>query len=692
MRPLSLVWCLVAGLVAQAAAATHPFSVHDMQAMQRISDPRPSPDGRWVAFTVATTDLAANVRRSDLYVVDIAGTSARAVTTHEANDTNPRWTPDGKHLYFLSARSGSQQVWRLALAGGEPEQITQEPLDVANLEVAADGRTLVFSMAVFPGATPQETKARKDTKSPHSGRVYDTLFIRHWDTWADGTRNHLFAFALPAGPSRDLMPDMDADCPAKPFGGGNDFAIAPGGKNVVFAASDVGREEAWSTNFDLFEVALAGGAPPRKLTTNPAWDGQPRFSPDGTWLAYLAMDRAGFEADRHHVRLRRADGSGEERRLDLRAYAGARGDRSADDFCWSHDARELYWVGQHLGNKALFATTVADGRTRVLIGRGSADSPRALANHRVVYGHHSLRGPTELHVVSARTRQAPKAITRLNAARVAAARFGEPEQFSFTGAGGDSVYAWLVRPAGVEAGRKYPVAFLIHGGPQGSYGDQFHYRWNAQAYAGAGYAVVMVDFHGSTGYGQAFTDAIRNDWGGAPYEDLMAGLDAALARYDFLDADRVGGLGASYGGYMINWLQGKTDRFKCFVNHDGTFNERQSYFDTEELWFPEWEHQGTPWDRPEAYDRQSPDRFVHLWKTPTLVIHGGKDYRVVETQGMGTFTALQRRGIPSRFVYFPDENHWVLKPQNSIFWHEQVIGWLDQWLKSDGAAVSGRAK
>jgi dipeptidyl aminopeptidase/acylaminoacyl peptidase len=682
MRMLPL---LLAAVAAPAWGATHPFSVHDMQAMQRITDPRPSPDGRWVAFTVATTDLAANKRRSDIWVAEVGANAVRALTTHEANDTNARWTPDGQHLFFLSARSGSQQVWRLALAGGEPEQITREPLDVENLEVAADGKSLLFSMGVFPGLSPEATRARLDAKPPHSGRVYDTLFIRHWDTWADGTRNHVFAYALPHGPSRDLMPQMQADCPSKPFGGSEEFTLSPDGKTLVFAARDVGREEAWSTNFDLYEVAVANPVAPRKLTANPAWDTQPRFSPDGQWLAYLAMDRASFEADRYHLRLRRSDGTGEERRLDLRAYAGARGDRSPDEFCWSADGREVYWIAEHLGNKALFATDVAGGRSRIVAGRGTTASPRALPNHRVVYGLHSLLGPTELHVASTRARIAPQALTRLNAERVAAARFGKPEQFTFTGAHGDSVYAWLVHPVDFEPGRKFPVAFLIHGGPQGSYGDQFHYRWNAQAYAGAGYAVVMVDFHGSTGYGQAFTDAIRGDWGGAPYEDLMLGLDAALARYPFLDRDRVGALGASYGGFMINWMAGQTDRFKCFVNHDGNFNERQSYFDTEELWFPEWEHHGTPWDNPQAYERWSPDRFVHNWKTPMLVIHGGKDYRVVETQGISTFTALQRRGIPSKFVHFPDENHWVLKPQNSIFWHQTVIGWLDQWLDSGSA-------
>ncbi len=667
-----------------AAAESHPFSVHDMQAMQRVSDPRPSPDGRWVAFTVATTDLEANKRRNDLYLADVAGRNVRALTTNDASDTSPRWSPDGRSIYFLSARSGSQQVWRLSLAGGEAERVTNEPLDVDNLEVSPDGTFLVFSMAVFPGTTPAATHTKLETKAKSSALVFDHLFIRHWDTWSDGTRNHLFTYPLPGGPSRDVMPDLDADSPSKPFGGTEEFALSPDSKTLVFAARDVGREEAWSTNFDLFQVSTASGGAPRKLTANPAWDTQPRYSPDGRTLAYLAMDRAGFEADRFHLVLRDVT-SGSEKRLDLRAFAGPRGDRSPAEYCWSTDGKEIDWAADHLGQHALFATDVATLRTRVVVGQGTVVAPQALPGGRVLYGLHTLAGPTELFTKSTRG-GAVTTITRLNAERVAAAKFGRSEQFTFTGAKGDSVYAYVMYPVDFDPARKYPVAFLIHGGPQGSFGNDFHYRWNPNAYAGAGYASVFVDFHGSTGYGQAFTDAISGDWGGAPYDDLMRGLDVALQKYPFLDGDRVGALGASYGGYMINWIAGKTDRFKCLVSHDGTFNERMAYFDTEELWFEEWEHGGTPWTKPEAYTKDSPDQLVQNWKTPMLVIHSANDFRVVSTQGMSVFTALQRLGVPSKFVYFPDENHWVLKPQNSIFWHDTVIGWLDQWLKATSTA------
>jgi dipeptidyl aminopeptidase/acylaminoacyl peptidase len=664
-----------------APAQSHPFSVHDMLAMDRISDPRVSPDGTKVAFTVRVTDLEANRGRQDLYLAATDGSWTRRLTSHEAADTQARWSPDGRVLYFLSDRSGSTQVWRIAVDGGEAEEVTHLPREVDALEVAPGGRALLFAMAVFPGRTPEETReelaARAKRKA--SGLLYERLFVRHWDAWIDGTRSHLFAYELASGRARDLMAGMDADCPSRPFGGSEEYAVSPDGKTVVFTAKDVGREEAWSTNFDLFAVPADGSAAPRRLTTIAATDTQPSFSPDGRTLAYLAMSRAGYESDRYRIRLRDWP-SGTERALDLRADASATGDRSPAEMAWSADGRELYTTADHLAQHPVFAIDPATGAARILSGEGTASNPQSAAGGRVLFARHSLLGPAELFTV-ARDGRDERRVTRLNDAKVAAARFGTPEQFRFTGAKGDTVWGYVVRPVDFDPQRKYPVAFLIHGGPQGSFGNEFHYRWNPQAYAGAGYAAVMVDFHGSTGYGQAFTDAINGDWGGAPYEDLMKGLDYALRQYPFLDGERIGALGASFGGYMINWIAGRTDRFRCLVSHDGNLDERAAYFDTEELWFPEWEHGGTPWDDPGGYSRQNPADGVAAWKTPMLVIHGGKDFRVADTQGLSTFTALQRKGIPSKLLFFPDENHWVLKPANSILWHETVLGWLAQWLK-----------
>lgn len=679
---LGMVLLAMLGATMANAEATHPFSVHDMLAMDRISDPRVSPDGRLVVFTVSVTDLENNKRRTDLYLAATDGSFTRRLTTHQASDSQGRWSPDGRTVYFVSTRSGSSQVWKIAVDGGEAEQVTNLPLDVDALEVAPSGDFLVFSMMVFPGTTPEETQKRLEEKEKRkaSGMIFDRLFIRHWDSWEDGRRNHLFVYRLADGSFLDVMKDMDADCPSRPFGGSEEYAISPDGKVLVFSAKDVGREEAWSTNFDLFWVDLASPGKPRKITTNPAWDTQPRFAPYGKTLAYLAMSRPGYEADRFDIVLRDLV-TQKEKRIVVRADASPRGDRSPAELRWSRDGRSLYVSADHLGQKAIFAVDVLTGQSRIVVGEGTCSDVQDLGNGRLLFGMNSLLGPTELYTVKTDGSDMQR-VTRLNDAKVARARFGKPEQFKFTGANGDEVYGYIVYPVDFDPNKKYPVAFLIHGGPQGSFGNDFHYRWNPQAYAGAGYAAVMIDFHGSTGYGQDFTDSINDDWGGKPFEDLMIGLDFALKKYPFLDGKRVGALGASYGGYMINWIAGKApDRFKCLVCHDGNLDERMAYFDTEELWFPEWDHRGTPWENPESYRKHNPIELAANWKTPMLVIHGGKDFRVVDTQGISTFTLLQRKGIPSKLLYFPDENHWVLKPHNSILWHETVLGWLDQWLK-----------
>lgn len=655
---------------------THPFSVHDMLAMDRISDPQVSPDRRRIVFVVRTTDLEANKGRTDLWLVGVDGAGLRRLTAHPDADSDPRWAPDGKAIYFLSTRSGSSQVWKIAADGGEAEQVTKEPLDVSALVVSPAGKHLAYSMDVFPGASVDETRKRMDEKAKGkaTGRVYERLFIRHWDTWKDGRRSHLFVRPLGEGPSIDITRGMDADVPTKPFGGTEEIAFAPDGKAIVFTACDEGPSEAWSTNFDLWLAPIDGSSKPRRLTQdNKALDSQPVFSPDGKRLAYLAMSRPGYEADRRRIMLMSwPDGKPRE--------PAAQWERSPDGLTWSADGKSIYAVADNLGQHSLFAVDAESGTVRVVVEKGTVVSP-LVAGDRIVYGLNSLLSPTELYSISP-DRFDPRPITHLNADKLARCRMGVPEQFTFKGWNDDTVYGFIVRPIDFDPGKKYPVAFLIHGGPQGSFGNDFHYRWNPQAYAGAGYAVVMIDFHGSTGYGQAFCDAIRGDWGGKPLEDLKKGLAAAIAKYPWLDGDRVAALGASFGGYMINWIAGAwPDRFRCLVCHDGNLCERAAYFDTEELWFPEWDHQGTPWDNPEGYEKQNPLSLVKNWKTPTLVVHGGQDFRVVETQGFSTYTALQRRGIPSKLLYFPDENHWVLKPANSILWHETVLAWLDQWTR-----------
>ncbi|MGB2863086.1 MAG: S9 family peptidase [Sedimentisphaerales bacterium] len=658
---------------------THPFSIHDMLAMDRLSDPQVSPDGKWIAFVLRKTDLEENKGRTDLWLVGVDGTALRRLTSHKAADSNPRWAPDGKSIWFVSARSDTSQVWRIQIDGGEAEQVTEQPLDVGNLIVAPDGRHIAFTMEVFPDCnTPGETKDRLDEieKRKTSGRIYDRIFVRHWDTWKDGRRSHLFVMPAAGGNAVDVMSGMDADTPSKPFGGPEEITFTPDGKAVIFATRDVGAKEPWSTDFDLYLAPVDGSEPPECLTEkNEAWDTNPVFSPDGKTLAYLAMARPGYESDRFRIILRRWPGS-------LERVITEDWDRSPSSICFSADGNTIYVTAANTGQISLFAIDVKTGATRTIVKEGRAGSP-GIAGQRIIYGLSNLSSPVELYSVNPDGSDV-RQITNINSEKIAAARMGQYEQFTFAGWNDETVYCYVVKPIDFDPDKKYPVAFLIHGGPQGSFGNSFHYRWNPQAYAGAGYAAVMVDFHGSTGYGQAFCDSIRADWGGKPLEDLQKGLAAALERYPWMDGDRVGALGASFGGYMINWIAGNwSDRFRCLVNHDGNLCERMAYYDTEELWFPEWDRVGTPWDNPESYEKHNPVNFVKNWKTPMLVIHGALDFRVADTQGLGTFNALQRRGIPSKLLYFPDENHWVLKPANSILWHETVIAWLDRWLKND---------
>jgi len=674
---LSVVFLMCMSSMLMATEETHPFSVLDMLAMDRISDPQTSPCGEWIVFNLRKTDIDANRGRTDIWLVGVDGNGLRQLTKDPSSDFNARWSSCGEFIYFLSTRSGSSQVWKVGQSGEEPIKITDLPLDIGSLIISPAGKHIAVTMDVFPELkSPEETKKQLDKKadSKETGILFDRLFIRHWDTWKDGRRSHLFVLPEEGDEARDLMQGMDADSPSKPFGGPEEIAFTPDGKGLIFTARNAGRKEAWSTDFDLYHVPVDGSKAPVCLTSsNQAWDTGPVFSPDGHTLAYLAMQKPGYESDRFRIVLRSwPDGKD--------VILTEEWDYSPGSICWAPDGKTIYAVAANRGQVSLFAIDVLSGKANVVMNDGHVRSP-SFAGEQIVFGMDSLSSPVELYSIKA-DRNDFMPITRINADKVAAARMGKYEQFTFKGWNREDVYCYVVEPVDFDASKKYPVAFLIHGGPQGSFGNDFHYRWNPQAYAGAGYACIMVDFHGSVGYGQAFTDSIQGDWGGKPLIDLQKGLEAALERYPWMDGERVAALGASFGGYMINWIAGNwPERFRCLVNHDGNLDERLAYYDTEELWFPEWDHKGTPWTNPEGYEKHNPVNYVKNWKTPMLVIHGALDFRVVETQGMSTFTALQRKGIPSRLLYFPDENHWVLQPHNSILWHKTVISWLDKWCR-----------
>jgi dipeptidyl aminopeptidase/acylaminoacyl peptidase len=666
-------------LAAQPAA--QPFTAADLVRLKRLSDPQVSPDGRYVAFVLSETDMEANKRPTDLWLIDLQQKepTPRRLTQNAANDTSPRWSPDGKSLFFLSTRSGSSQVWRLQLAGGEATQVTNYARDVGSLELAPTGNRLALSMEVLPDCDLQCTRDRLDArdKQKSTGRVYDRIFVRHWDTWSDGTRSHLFVTTIgpdgKAGTPVDVSKSLDADVPSKPFGGDEEYSFSPDGNTLVFTARIAGRNEPWSTNFDLYQIAADGSGAPKNLTAdNPAWDTQPVFLANGD-MAYLAQDRPGFESDRFKVMLRDAR-TGTARAL-TQSW-----DRSVARLNATSDRTKLLATTDDVGQEALFTVDVPSGTPRKVVGTGMVTDYSATKDS-VVYALASLGGPADVYL-SRLSGGTARRLTSVNQDVLGQRAMSEYEQFSFKGWHDETVYGHVMKPYGFTAGQRYPVVMIIHGGPQVAFGNAWSYRWNPQTWAGRGYGIVFIDFHGSPGYGQAFTDSISHDWGGKPLEDLQKGLAAALEKYPWLDGSKACAAGASYGGFMINWIAGNwPDRFQCLVNHDGLFDHRSMYYSTEELWFPEWEHGGPYYDNPQAHEKFNPSNFVTKWKTPMLVIHSEQDFRVPLEQGIATFTALQRRGIESRLLTFPDENHWVLKPANSLQWHQVVFDWLDAHLK-----------
>ncbi|MBL8297991.1 MAG: S9 family peptidase [Rhodanobacteraceae bacterium] len=699
---ISLSLALLAALSADSAVAARGLDVNDLVNLERITDPQLSPDGRFVAYQVRQTDFAANKGINGIWLLKLDGKSQPVrLTAAGISSAGPRWSADGRSVYYTAAQDGINQLWRVDIAPAlsDREKDTQAlmrsafeanpqaavvssglSIDVGSFKLSPDGKHVLLSLDVYTDCPDINcTKKRLDDKaaSKATGELYDRLFVRHWDTWADGRRSQLFLGEF--GPDGKLLPTLtrmsrgiDGDVPSKPFGDDSEYAFSADGKTVYFGARIAGKSEPWSTNFDLYAVPADASAAPRNLTAdNPAWDANPLPSADGKTLYYLAMKRPGFEADRFGLMA-----------LDLatgqRREVNADWDRSAGAVQLSADGKTVYATADDNGQHPLFAIDTASGKVRSVVADGHINGYSVRGNV-LVYGRDSLTSPSQLFQTTPKGGKA-RQLTQNNADKLKDIVFGQPEFFDFQGAGNDRVQGYVVKPWNYEQGKKYPVAFLIHGGPQGAYGNDFHYRWNPQTYAGLGFAVVAVNFHGSTGYGQAFTDAISGDWGGKPLEDLQKGWAAALAKYDFLDGNRACALGASYGGYMVNWIAGNWPQpWKCLVNHDGVFDARMMGYSTEELWFSEWENGGTPYDKPENYEKFNPVNHVAKWKVPMLVIQGGLDFRIPLEQGLATFTALQRRGIESQFLHFPNENHWVLKPHNSVQWHNTVNAWLKRW-------------
>jgi dipeptidyl aminopeptidase/acylaminoacyl peptidase len=683
LRYALLPLCLLTAL--PSLAATRGLDVRDMIALDRVSSPLLTADGGNVVFAkrVVGADSKAS---TGLFIRNLRTRDAappKPLTPAGWNVNSAALSADGQSVYFLSAKGGSQQLYVQPISGGTPRQLTDFPVDVDGFHISPQGDRVVFSSGVFQACgsdlacTSKKLDAHKARKN--TGEVFDNLFVRHWDTWNDGRRNTLFVAPLPAAKgaavkgASAISATLDGDAPSKPFGGNDDFAWAPDGKTVVASIRVAGKQEPWSTNFDLYQLDVEGKQAPVNLTAaNPAWDAGPVFSADGKTLYYRAMKRPGFEADRFGVMaLDLATGKARE--------IAPTWDRSAGEIVLSADGSSFYTAADDLGEHRLFNIDIASGKAMVVAEGGSIGSP-VIAGTTLAYTKNSLKSGDQIVVASA-DGSSPREITPSASQMLPDVAFGDYEQFQFKGWNNETVHGYVVKPYNYQEGKTYPVAFLIHGGPQGSFGNGWSYRWNPQTYAGQGYAVVMIDFHGSTGYGQAFTDAISQHWGDRPLEDLQKGWAAAQKQYAFLNGDKACALGASYGGFMVNWIAGNWNApWKCLVNHDGVFDQRMMGYATEELWFTEWEQGGTPYQKAANYEKFNPVNHVSDWKKPILIVHGQLDYRIPVEQGLAAFTAAQRQGIESKFLYFPDENHWVLKPQNSVQWHDTVNGWLKQHI------------
>lgn len=672
---VALFLLCAAGALAQEK---HAITFDDMIAMHRIAEAELSPDAKWVAYTIATPDMDANRNATNIWMAPVAGGEAIQLT-RTGKDSSPKWSPDGKTLAFLSARSGDSQVYLLPLEGGEAHPVTRLSTGADIVKWSPDGKIILFTSSVFPDCKDDPCNKKRDEeneKNPVKAHVAEGLLYRHWTHWNEGKRSHLFVIASDgSGEAKDLTAGANYDVPPDQRGEDNDINFSPDSKDVCFTAV-TDKVEAISTNGDLFTVPVAGGEP-KRITTQPGFDGNPVYSPDGKYIAYHAQLTAGYESDRWRVMLYdRLTGKNEN--LTETSF-----DRSAQNLAWSPDGSTIYFIAENETLLPVYTMAPKVGAVPKKIVDGF-NSGMSLSEDgkTLLLTRSSLTQPAELFV-AASDGSGVKQVTHANDALLAKLDMNAPEKFWYGGAEAAKVQAMLIRPPKFDASKKYPVLVLLHGGPQTMWGDSWGYRWNAQLFSAAGYVTLMINRRGSTGYGQRFTDEITNDWGGKAYVDVMKGVDAALAKYSFLDGTKMAAAGGSYGGYMVNWIATHTDRFKALVSHAGIY-DKVSMYATEELWFEEHDMQGTPWSNPESYRKWAPmttAAALGKFKTPTLVIAGERDYRVPYTQSLEFFSALERQSVPSKLVVFPDEGHWVLKPQNSKFWYKTFVDWVDRYTK-----------
>ena len=686
LRIQSLVLILLIGILGAIGAGQpkRPLELPDLYAIRRVSDPVLSPDGKWIAYTLTTPDVTTNKNRSTIYVVPSTGGEARQLTPNPGNHRSPAWSPDSRSVAFVSTREGKSHIWMVNLEGGGGGQVTTLSTQASQPVWAPDGKSIAFVSEVFseyselPFATSDAlNKKRLDEmeNGPVKAKIFTGLLFRHWDSWVDGKRRHIFVQPIDGGDPRDLTPgDRDAVPTSTTFSAGIDFAFSPDGKEIAYTATPLpAHTQAWSTNHDIFVVPLTGGSP-KHVTTNPAADGYPRYSPDGKFIAYRAQSRPGFEADKWQLMLYdRASGKARSLTTKFDAHAGPP--------VWSPDSKRLFFESEEKGNVPIFSVTTSGNDVRKIFDGGTHHnlmiSPGGKA---LLFTRTTAVRPVEIFSVGTNGKNLSQ-ITTVNDSLFSLLDIPAPETIWYSGAGGKKIQAWLYHPASFDASKKYPLVYLVHGGPQNAWLNAWSFRWNPALWAAQGYIIMTPNPRGSTGFGQKFIDEISGDWGGKVFVDLMMGLDFAES-LPYVDRKRKAAAGASFGGYMMNWFQAKAgSRFKTIVTHDGVYNFESMYGTTEEVWFDEWDHGGTPWDKPEQYRKFSPHVYAKNFRTPNLIIHSELDFRVPLGEGLQLFTALQRQGVPSKFLYFPDEGHLVSKPANSELWHKTVFGWLADYLK-----------
>jgi dipeptidyl aminopeptidase/acylaminoacyl peptidase len=675
MQKIFIMIFLVLGIIASgfAGSAGPAIDFTTFFSVYRIGTPTVSASGKFIVFTVKKALLAENKYETQIWCVNQDGSGLKQLTTNAASSTSPQVGVDDTYLYFIAKRGETGQLWRLPLAGGEAQPVTDVYGDISGFMLSADNKSVLLQRMVNPECRDEDCLkriAQQKKDSQVKARIIDHLMFRHWSSWLEGQFSHVFIYNIDKKSLLDLTPG-DYHTPPVALGSSHDYCFSPDGQEVCFV-SNHDPEIAISTNNDIFILPLAQKEP-SKISSSQGNDNNPQYSADGNYIAYSSMERAGFESDRDRLMLY-------NRRTGQTAELTANFKLSVGEILWSPDCKEIFFTAEEADNISIYSVNIKSQQIVPVLKGHYVQGIQFLNKDELVFAQQSARYPVEIFKYNLNSKKITQ-LTFFNTENLA--RFDLPsyEEFWFTGALGDSIQGFIMKPPGFTAGKKYPAVHLIHGGPQGAWNNNFHFRWNYQMFAAPGYVVYWINFHGSKGYGQKFTDIISGHWGDYPYEDLVRGTEYVLNHYDYVDGNRLAAAGASYGGFMVNWIAGHDNPYKCLVSHDGTYEQVSMYGSTEELWFPEWEFGGVPWGENTTYEQWSPSRLAANFKTPMLIIHSEQDFRVPYTQGLQIFTALQRQGVPSRLLFFPDEDHFVQKPQNAQLWWQTVYEWLGRYLK-----------